>query len=115
MKPLDPASSPSLTPPLKGQGYSAALPNPLPLEGRGRGWGYDIAPPLELALAAAADDVRRILEGSLGGYEISREHGVRLFGAQDADLDALLRTADHVRRERVGDREIGRASCRERV
>jgi len=63
-----------------------------------------MAPPLEIALAAAGDDVRRILEGSLGGYEISREDGETLFGAQGADLDALLRTADHVRRGRVGDR-----------
>ena len=59
---------------------------------------------LDRALAAAAAPVRRILEGALTGREVSLEAGEILFSAEGADLDAVLRTADAVRRERVGDR-----------
>lgn len=59
---------------------------------------------LEAALAAASPPVRRILDAALAGREIGREAGERLFGTQGADLHAVLRTADAVRRQRVGER-----------
>ena len=60
--------------------------------------------PLADALAGASPPVRRILEGALAGREVSREAGEALFATQGADLCAVLRAADAVRRERVGDR-----------
>ena len=60
--------------------------------------------PLADALAGASPPVRRILEGALAGREVSREEGETLFATRGADLRAVLRAADAVRRERVGDR-----------
>lgn len=60
--------------------------------------------PLADALAGASPPVRRILEGALAGREVSREEGEALFSTRGADLCAVLRAADAVRRERVGDR-----------
>lgn len=59
---------------------------------------------LDAALAGASPSVRRILDGVLAGGEVSREAGEALFATQGADLHALLRAADAVRRARVGDR-----------
>lgn len=59
---------------------------------------------LDVALAAAAQPVRRILEDALAGREVTREEGEVLFGAQGADFHAVLRAADAVRRARVGER-----------
>jgi 7,8-didemethyl-8-hydroxy-5-deazariboflavin synthase CofH subunit len=59
---------------------------------------------VEAALAAATAPIRKILEKSLVGGEISREEGELLFSVNGADLSALIATADEVRRQRVGDR-----------
>ena len=59
---------------------------------------------LDAALAAASPVVRRILDGALAGREVGREAGEVLFGTEGADLRAVLRAADAVRRARVGDR-----------
>ncbi len=56
------------------------------------------------APTGASPEIRRILERALGGHEVSRDDGARLFTAEGPDLDALLRTADAVRRARVGER-----------
>lgn len=49
-------------------------------------------------------EVRRILEKALSRGEVSVEEGVTLFAARGRELEALLRTADRIRRERVGNR-----------
>ncbi|MBD0414234.1 5-amino-6-(D-ribitylamino)uracil--L-tyrosine 4-hydroxyphenyl transferase CofH [Oryzicola mucosus] len=59
---------------------------------------------LPRALEAASPSIRRILDNALAGIEVSREDGQKLFETQGADLTAVLRTADAVRRKRVGDR-----------
>ncbi|MBX3577490.1 MAG: 5-amino-6-(D-ribitylamino)uracil--L-tyrosine 4-hydroxyphenyl transferase CofH [Rhizobiaceae bacterium] len=56
------------------------------------------------ALARASTPVRRILDSALEGREIGRADGVTLFETEGADLEAVLRAADAVRRDRVGDR-----------
>lgn len=55
-------------------------------------------------LTRASAQVRAILERALAGGEISREAGEVLFNTEGADLSAVLKVADTVRRERVGDR-----------
>ncbi|ACD18631.1 5-amino-6-(D-ribitylamino)uracil--L-tyrosine 4-hydroxyphenyl transferase CofH [Paraburkholderia phytofirmans] len=54
-------------------------------------------------LSAASAPVRFILSRHLEGAEISRDEGRVLFEADGEDLKAVVATADHVRRERVGD------------
>lgn len=55
-------------------------------------------------LTRASSKVRSILERALAGGEISREAGEVLFNTEGRDLSAVLKAADTVRRERVGDR-----------
>lgn len=59
---------------------------------------------LDQALAAASRPVRAFLEAALEEREMSREHAETLFAARGPDQAALVRTADAVRRTRVGDR-----------
>jgi FO synthase len=66
--------------------------------------GSSDRPDLDTALQAASPAIRKILESSLEGREISRDEGELLFRSKGADLTALLSTADARRRERVGDR-----------
>ncbi len=56
------------------------------------------------AQRSVSPKVRRILDRAMQHQEISCEDGEILFSAQGPDLAALLATADHVRRERVGDK-----------
>ena len=56
------------------------------------------------AQRSVSPKVRRILDRAMQHQEISCEDGEILFSAQGLDLAALLATADHVRRERVGDK-----------
>src|SRR5206468_737319 len=58
---------------------------------------------LSRALAAASPAVRRILERALDHRELSAEEGEALLAVRDADLLALVRTADTVRAADVGD------------
>jgi FO synthase len=60
-------------------------------------------PALPVALAAAAPTVRAILEGVLAGKELGEADAISLFGAEGADLTALLATADEARRLAKGD------------
>ena len=59
--------------------------------------------PLDRVLGRAAPDIRSILQASLERREVSVEDGERLLEADGDDLLALIRTADHVRAEDVGD------------
>jgi len=59
--------------------------------------------PLDRVLGRAAPGLRAILERSLARDELSVEEGETLLQAEGADLVALLRTADAVRAEDVGD------------
>lgn len=69
--------------------------------------------PLEFYLAglgtadAALDSIdakmARILEGALGGGELSPDDGMMLAGAEGRELQTLVAVADRVRRETVGD------------
>lgn len=59
---------------------------------------------LETALGAASMPVRAILDRALEGRTITRAEGETLFSTQGADLQALIATADAVRRKRVGER-----------
>jgi len=60
--------------------------------------------PAESALAAAAPAVARILAAALEGRELEYGDALELCEAQGADLDALVGTADELRRRAVGDR-----------
>ncbi len=73
----------------------AAMPSTLPVRSGAT---------VEETLRVARRPVRDILERSLEGREISREDGEVLFAADGSDLDALVATADEVRRRAVGDR-----------
>lgn len=55
-------------------------------------------------LSLAMPKVARVLEKALGGTEISEPEGQTLFEAEGDDLTALVRVADEVRRQVVGDR-----------
>jgi FO synthase len=59
--------------------------------------------PLDHALARAAPATAAILERALAQEELSVADGVHLLSVGGDDLAALLRVADHVRREDVGD------------
>jgi FO synthase len=56
------------------------------------------------AVRGASDPIRAILEKALSGGEVSTEEGVALFRAEEADIDAVYRTADTLRRRANGDR-----------
>jgi FO synthase len=59
--------------------------------------------PLARRIAAARPEVAAILERSLAGDELSTDDGLLLLTASGDDLQALIRTADHVRATDVGD------------
>src|SRR5947207_1176078 len=59
--------------------------------------------PVSRSLAAASPAVRRILERALDHRELSAEEREALLAVRDADLLALVRTADTVRAADVGD------------
>jgi FO synthase subunit 2 len=59
---------------------------------------------LERCLRDVSHDVRRILEQSLEGGELSVGDGVALSAVRGTDLHALCLTADALRRQQVGDR-----------
>jgi 7,8-didemethyl-8-hydroxy-5-deazariboflavin synthase CofH subunit len=48
--------------------------------------------------------IEAVLDKALEGQEISVDEGAKLFAAEGDQLDALLSTADELRRRRVGDR-----------
>lgn len=48
-------------------------------------------------------NIAQILEGALGGRELSAADAEALFGAQGADMERLVETANEVRRRRCGD------------
>ncbi|MSP60236.1 MAG: 7,8-didemethyl-8-hydroxy-5-deazariboflavin synthase subunit CofH [Myxococcales bacterium] len=58
---------------------------------------------LESVFGGVAADVRRILEHCLGGGEPTLDDAVLLCSVNGAALHALCLTADHLRREQVGD------------
>jgi len=57
----------------------------------------------ERVFASVDREVRRVLERSLEGHEVSVEDAVLLCGARGASLHALVATADAIRRAQVGD------------
>jgi 7,8-didemethyl-8-hydroxy-5-deazariboflavin synthase CofH subunit len=59
---------------------------------------------VESAISASNPAIARILEKSLTGDEISIPEGEQLFTVMGLDLEALVSTADHLRRERWGSR-----------
>ncbi len=59
--------------------------------------------PVERAVARATPPIRTILDGALAGRPLSTDACETLLGAADADLVALIRTADAVRAADVGD------------
>ena len=62
----------------------------------------DEAPALERLLDAVDPDIARILGKSLSGGEVEPQEGLRLFDTEGLELQALLKTADTIRRKRVG-------------
>ena len=58
---------------------------------------------LEHLLKAARPEVARILDHALNGQDISVEDALVLFDTSGLDLNALMMTADELRRRRVGD------------
>ena len=58
---------------------------------------------LESLLIQTAPEIRRILEKSLSGGELSRSEAVSLFNTSGIEYSALLQTADRVRQLRCGD------------
>jgi 7,8-didemethyl-8-hydroxy-5-deazariboflavin synthase CofH subunit len=59
--------------------------------------------PLARVLGRARPGVRAILDRALDGREVSVDEGELLLGVEDADLVALVRAADAIRAEDVGD------------
>lgn len=59
--------------------------------------------PIETLLAEANPEIASILERSLSGAELSTADGLKLLACEGADLTALIRTADIVRQQEVGD------------
>ncbi|SIP96159.1 5-amino-6-(D-ribitylamino)uracil--L-tyrosine 4-hydroxyphenyl transferase CofH [Marinobacterium stanieri] len=53
--------------------------------------------------AGISSSVRHILTSVLAGIELSEADAVKLFQAEGAELDALVATADYVRKQAVGD------------
>lgn len=60
--------------------------------------------PVEKLLGEIDPVVSRILEGALAGSEIRGEEALALFRTRERELEALLLTADALRRATVGDR-----------
>ena len=60
-------------------------------------------PALEQVLGGIDPEVARILDGALEGRDTSVEDALVLFDASGPELDALVMTADELRRRRVGD------------
>ena len=60
--------------------------------------------PVEKLLGEIDPVVSRILEGALAGNEITGEEALALFRTRERELEALLLTADALRRATVGDR-----------
>src|SRR5216684_2296454 len=58
---------------------------------------------LERALSGANAPVRAMLESVLGGAELGFEEGIALTAVDGADLLALVKTADELRRRAIGD------------
>lgn len=58
----------------------------------------------EPALSRARTPIARILEKSLSGVELGFEEGLALAAVEGEDLLALVKTADELRRRKVGDR-----------
>ena len=58
----------------------------------------------ERAMAACDPAIARILEKVLSGGEVSVAEGELLFTVTGAELAATVATADHIRRQKVGDR-----------
>jgi len=59
--------------------------------------------PLERRLSCADREVAGILERALAGHRPSVEEGVKLLGARNGTLSALIATADRIRTDDVGD------------
>jgi len=55
------------------------------------------------AVAACPPEVREILHAATSGAELTFEHGLLLATAEGSALDALVRVADQLRRQTVGD------------
>ncbi|HET9533347.1 MAG TPA: 5-amino-6-(D-ribitylamino)uracil--L-tyrosine 4-hydroxyphenyl transferase CofH [Blastocatellia bacterium] len=58
---------------------------------------------LESLLAEIEPGLSRIIEDAIAGREIGFEDGLLIAGASGRELDALVKAADYVRRNRVGD------------
>jgi 7,8-didemethyl-8-hydroxy-5-deazariboflavin synthase CofH subunit len=58
---------------------------------------------LDLALRTASPGIARLLERSLAGQELGFDEGLLLSAVDGADLTALARTADELRRRAVGE------------
>jgi 7,8-didemethyl-8-hydroxy-5-deazariboflavin synthase CofH subunit len=58
---------------------------------------------LEVALRGACPEIARVLDKSLAGRELDFEDGLRLSEVDEADLFALVKAADELRRRAVGD------------
>ena len=63
-----------------------------------------MTPTLENCLQGVSPDIRAILEGSLGGREVSIDDGIALNEARGTDLHALCLVADELRRQQVGEK-----------
>ena len=63
-----------------------------------------VSEPVEKLLGEIDPVVSRILEGALAGNEITGEEALALFQTRERELEALLLTADALRRATVGDR-----------
>jgi 7,8-didemethyl-8-hydroxy-5-deazariboflavin synthase CofH subunit len=59
--------------------------------------------PIDSILSETSPATSAILERALAGHELTVEEGLHLLGVEGADLVALIRTADQVRKTDVGD------------
>jgi 2-iminoacetate synthase ThiH len=66
---------------------------------------------LERLLGELKPDFARLVERALAGRELSREDAITLLGAQGADYQAMLLTADAARRADKGD-DVSYVVCR---
>lgn len=92
---LDPALAPVVRRTIDGRG----LPR---TDGWSPGTG-DALPASRLAKRGPSATFDGILERALSASEVGEADIVRLFGAEDGDLEAVLAAADALRREAVGD------------
>lgn len=63
-----------------------------------------VAEAMTRAMGRCSPPVARILDEALSGRDITQVAGQALFGAQGADVDAVVAVADHLRRRANGDR-----------